>query len=162
MSTHRVQNTTDPRVATPSEITTDRAVATSEGGPSQEKENCPFPGLMTKRKKKASCSKPFFSLLLVLSLLSSSSKKTKEASPDISIPPAVPGFQPSNVGDFMVWASDDRASQFCSGDTYTSRDDVLVLPRPCFRAICAVDRPVGAVSGSLSAGVSWVAGEPYE
>ncbi|MQL83239.1 hypothetical protein Taro_015736 [Colocasia esculenta] len=42
MSTRRVQNATDPLVATLSEITTCRAVATPEGGPSPEKSFCPF------------------------------------------------------------------------------------------------------------------------
>ncbi|MQM01128.1 hypothetical protein Taro_033879 [Colocasia esculenta] len=45
MLSHRVQNETVPLVVTPSEIATGRAVTTSEGGSSPEKEISPFPGL---------------------------------------------------------------------------------------------------------------------
>ncbi|MQM21046.1 hypothetical protein Taro_054078, partial [Colocasia esculenta] len=41
-STRHVQNATDPRVATPSEIATSQAVAPSEGGPTTRKMICPF------------------------------------------------------------------------------------------------------------------------
>lgn len=61
-------------------------------------------------------------------------------------------FDLSDVDDFMVWATDDRVSRFCSWDTYTNREDVLnymkavVLPHPWFRAICIEGRPIGAIS----------------
>ncbi|MQM11234.1 hypothetical protein Taro_044140 [Colocasia esculenta] len=81
-------------------------------------------------------------------------KMTKAAPPEISLRP----FQLSDVDDFMAWATDDRVSQFCSWDTYTSRDDVLrhmtedVLPHPFFRAICVDGRPVGSISVTLNPG----------
>ncbi|KAG9451969.1 hypothetical protein H6P81_004873 [Aristolochia fimbriata] len=61
-------------------------------------------------------------------------------------------FDLSDIDDFMVWATDDLVSRFCSWDTYTSREAGLaylrntVLPHPWLRAICIDDRPVGAIS----------------
>ncbi|XP_068635975.1 uncharacterized protein [Aristolochia californica] len=61
-------------------------------------------------------------------------------------------FDLSDVDDFMVWATDDRVSRFCSWDTYTSKEAGLaylrdtVLPHPWFRAICVDNRPIGAIS----------------
>ncbi|KAI6693262.1 hypothetical protein NL676_020972 [Syzygium grande] len=61
-------------------------------------------------------------------------------------------LQLSDVDDFMVWASDPDAAQFCRWEPYTSHNDALayiagtVLPHPYFRAICIDGRPVGQVS----------------
>lgn len=58
----------------------------------------------------------------------------------------------SDVDDFMVWATDDSVSRFCSWNTYTSVEAAKayindhVLPHPYFRAICLDGRPVGAIS----------------
>lgn len=74
-------------------------------------------------------------------------------------------FVLSDVDDFMVWASDDKVSKFCSWDTYTNKDDLLrymketVLPHPWFRAICVGGRPVGAISVNLGSGNERCRGE---
>ncbi|GAB2289708.1 hypothetical protein Dimus_024017 [Dionaea muscipula] len=61
----------------------------------------------------------------------------------------------SDVDDFMVWASDDRATRFCSFDSYTSREQALeyiknkAIPHPYYRAICLINgKPIGAISVS--------------
>ncbi|XP_043710761.1 uncharacterized N-acetyltransferase p20-like [Telopea speciosissima] len=69
-------------------------------------------------------------------------------SSDISLRP----LQLSDLDDFMVWASDDRVSRFCTWNTYTSREAALnyiketVIPHPWYRAICLKNRVVGAIS----------------
>ncbi|KAM0951875.1 putative transcription regulator GNAT family [Dioscorea sansibarensis] len=61
-------------------------------------------------------------------------------------------FTISDADDYMVWASDDKVSHFCSWDTYTDKNTLIdyiektVLPHPWFRAICLNGRPVGAIS----------------
>ncbi|KAK3040558.1 hypothetical protein RJ639_029004 [Escallonia herrerae] len=61
-------------------------------------------------------------------------------------------LDPSDVDDFMVWATDDKVSKFCSWDTYTSKQDAMsfivnvVVPHRWFRAICLKGRPVGAIA----------------
>jgi len=68
-------------------------------------------------------------------------------------------FDMSDIDDFMVWASDDKVSRFCSWDTYTSKDDLMkyinetVIPHPWFRAICLNGKPVGAISVTPSKGM---------
>ncbi|KAJ4967953.1 hypothetical protein NE237_014654 [Protea cynaroides] len=58
----------------------------------------------------------------------------------------------SDLEDFMVWASDDLVTRFCSWDSYTSREvglnyiKEIVIPHPWFRAICLENRPIGAIS----------------
>ncbi|RWR80181.1 GNAT domain-containing protein [Cinnamomum micranthum f. kanehirae] len=49
---------------------------------------------------------------------------------------SVPTLPPSSLDDFMVWATDDHVSRFCTWDTYTNKEDALnylkekVLPHP--------------------------------
>ncbi|RWR85375.1 Acetyltransf_3 domain-containing protein [Cinnamomum micranthum f. kanehirae] len=59
-------------------------------------------------------------------------------------------FHLSDIDDFMVWATDDRVSHFCTWDTYTNREDALnylkeILSHPWYRAICIDGRPIGAI-----------------
>ncbi|XP_047332810.1 uncharacterized N-acetyltransferase p20-like [Impatiens glandulifera] len=61
-------------------------------------------------------------------------------------------FELTDVDDFMVWATDDRVTRFCSWDTYTSIESAVkcitenILPHPWIRAICLKNRPVGSIS----------------
>nr|XP_010906188.1 uncharacterized protein LOC105033200 [Elaeis guineensis] len=88
-------------------------------------------------------------------------EENEKATRQISLRP----FVLSDVDDFMVWASDDKVSKFCSWDTYTNKDDLLkymketVLPHPWFRAICVGGRPVGAISVILGSGNDRCRGE---
>ncbi|XP_008804727.1 uncharacterized N-acetyltransferase p20-like [Phoenix dactylifera] len=88
-------------------------------------------------------------------------EESEKATPQISLRP----FVLSDVDDFMVWASDDKVSKFCTWDTYTNKDDLLkyvketVLPHPWFRSICVGGRPVGAISVSLGSGEERFRGE---
>lgn len=58
----------------------------------------------------------------------------------------------SDIQAFMVWATDDRVTQFCTWDTYTSLDQALhffnniVTPHPWYRVICTDDRAIGSIS----------------
>ncbi|KAA8548655.1 hypothetical protein F0562_000339 [Nyssa sinensis] len=58
----------------------------------------------------------------------------------------------SDIDDFMVWVTDDKVSQFCSWETYTSKEAAVnyivnfVIPHPWFRAICLKGRPIGAIT----------------
>lgn len=88
-------------------------------------------------------------------------EEKEKATPEISIR----RFELSDVDDYMVWASDDEVSKFCSWDTYTNKEDLLkymketVLSHPWFRAICVAGRPVGAISVSLGSGNERCRGE---
>ncbi|MCL7031387.1 hypothetical protein MKW94_027010 [Papaver nudicaule] len=61
-------------------------------------------------------------------------------------------FDLSDVDDLMVWATDDRVSEFCAWDTYTSKEDAITfitntaMPHPWFKAICIDNKPIGAIS----------------
>ncbi|XP_059630416.1 uncharacterized protein LOC132273475 [Cornus florida] len=58
----------------------------------------------------------------------------------------------SDVDDFMVWATDDQVSRFCSWETYTSKEAAVehivdtIIPHPWYRAICLNDRAIGTIS----------------
>ncbi|XP_058075632.1 uncharacterized protein LOC131224085 [Magnolia sinica] len=73
--------------------------------------------------------------------------QVKKATPQISLRP----FDLSDVDDFLVWAGDDHVTQFCSWDTYTSRDNALnflkevTVSHPWYRAICIDNRPIGSI-----------------
>ncbi|KAL1543263.1 hypothetical protein AAHA92_20263 [Salvia divinorum] len=64
----------------------------------------------------------------------------------------------SDMDDFMVWASDERVTHFCTWDSYTSRDEALhflnnsAIPHPWYRAICVGDRAVGSISVTPGSG----------
>ncbi|KAF8364748.1 hypothetical protein HHK36_022730 [Tetracentron sinense] len=78
----------------------------------------------------------------------SDGKEIEEGSSEISLR----RFDLSDVDDFMVWATDDRVSRFCSWDTFTCREDAAkyikntIIPHPWFRAICINNRPIGEIS----------------
>ncbi|RWR91997.1 hypothetical protein CKAN_02118600 [Cinnamomum micranthum f. kanehirae] len=78
----------------------------------------------------------------------------------------VPTLPSSSLDDFMVWATDDRVSRFCTWDTYTNKEDAhnylkeKVLPHPWIRAICIDDRPIGTIlivrgPSAIDAEVNW-------
>ncbi|KAL7219698.1 hypothetical protein ACSBR2_012709 [Camellia fascicularis] len=68
-------------------------------------------------------------------------------------------FDLSNDDDFMVWASNDEVSQFCTRDTYTSKEQAInfiqniAIPHPWTRAICLKNRAIGSVSVTSSSGI---------
>ncbi|XP_021745642.1 uncharacterized protein LOC110711537 [Chenopodium quinoa] len=75
-------------------------------------------------------------------------------------------FDPTtDVDDLMVWASDDQVTQFCSWDTYTSKDQAVeyinnfVLNHPYYRVICLNNRAVGAISVTYNTGNDKCRGE---
>lgn len=57
----------------------------------------------------------------------------------------------SDIDDFMVWATDDKVSKFCTWETCTSKEDAInyminsVIPHPWLRAICLKGRAVGYI-----------------
>lgn len=57
----------------------------------------------------------------------------------------------SDIDDFMVWATDDKVSQFCTWETCTSKEEAInymvnsVIPHPWLRAICVTGRAVGYI-----------------
>ncbi|KAK3190077.1 hypothetical protein Dsin_029638 [Dipteronia sinensis] len=64
----------------------------------------------------------------------------------------------SDIDDFMVWATDDKVTRFCSWGPYTSKAQGLdyiknkVLPHPWFKAICLDNRPIGTISVTENSG----------
>ncbi|XP_023527199.1 uncharacterized protein LOC111790509 [Cucurbita pepo subsp. pepo] len=58
----------------------------------------------------------------------------------------------TDIDDFMVWASDEKAARSCSWEPYQDISDAIkyindqVLSHPWHRAICVDGRPVGAIS----------------
>ncbi|KAF7151556.1 hypothetical protein RHSIM_Rhsim02G0026400 [Rhododendron simsii] len=71
----------------------------------------------------------------------------------------------SDIDDYMVWATDDKATRFCSWDPFASKEAALnhmvnvIIPHPWFRAICIDDRPIGAISVTRSEGSNSCRGE---
>ncbi|KAM7279930.1 hypothetical protein ACFE04_007064 [Oxalis oulophora] len=66
----------------------------------------------------------------------------------------------SDIDDFMVWASDDKVTPFCTWEPYTNKEDAInyitntVLPHPFFMAICLNTRPIGAISVCMNPNVA--------
>lgn len=66
---------------------------------------------------------------------------------DISLRP----MDVNDIDDFMVWATDDKVSQYCSWSTYTSKEQAMdymtniVAPHPWLRAICLKNRAIGSI-----------------
>jgi RimJ/RimL family protein N-acetyltransferase len=66
----------------------------------------------------------------------------------------------SDIDHFMVWASDDKVTRFCSWDSYTRKEEGIdfikskVSPHPWFRAICLDNRPIGAISVAENSGIN--------
>ncbi|KAG5560172.1 hypothetical protein RHGRI_003453 [Rhododendron griersonianum] len=80
----------------------------------------------------------------------------------------------SDIDDYMVWATDDKATRFCSWDPFASEEAALnhmvnaIIPHPWFRAICIDNRPIGAISvtpnkesGSCRGEIGYVLGSKY-
>ncbi|KAH9682585.1 N-acetyltransferase domain-containing protein [Citrus sinensis] len=71
----------------------------------------------------------------------------------------------SDIDDFMVWASDEKVTRFCSFDSYTSKEDGInyikntVSRHPWYRAICVNNRPVGSISVTANSGNDKCRGE---
>ncbi|EXB63471.1 putative N-acetyltransferase p20 [Morus notabilis] len=71
----------------------------------------------------------------------------------------------SDIDDFMVWATDEKVTRFCTWEPYTSREEGMnfindkVIPHPWFRAICLGDRPIGAISVTANSGNDRCRGE---
>ncbi|XP_058204025.1 uncharacterized protein LOC131318210 [Rhododendron vialii] len=80
----------------------------------------------------------------------------------------------SDIDDYMVWATDDKANQFSSWDPNTSKEVAMnyiadfIIPHPWFRAICIDDRPIGSISVTPNRGsdsrrgeIGYVLGSKY-
>ncbi|XP_058212170.1 uncharacterized protein LOC131324279 [Rhododendron vialii] len=71
----------------------------------------------------------------------------------------------SDIDDFMEWATDDKVSQFCTWDTYTSREQAvdfitnIAIPHPWLRAICLKNRAIGSISVAPGSGIGVGRGE---
>ncbi|XVF28812.1 hypothetical protein REPUB_Repub15cG0064200 [Reevesia pubescens] len=71
----------------------------------------------------------------------------------------------SDIDYFMVWATDDKVTRFCTWEPYTNKEDGLnfikntVIPHPWFRAICLDGRPIGAISVTAKSGNDKCRGE---
>ncbi|KAB1214306.1 putative N-acetyltransferase p20 [Morella rubra] len=71
----------------------------------------------------------------------------------------------SDIDHFMVWASDEKVTRFCTWEPYTSKEDGInhikdkVIPHPWFRAICLDNRPIGAISVTANSGNDKCRGE---
>ena len=58
----------------------------------------------------------------------------------------------SDIDDFMVWATDEKVTRFCSWEPYTNKEDAInfintkVIPHPWYREICLNGQPIGAIS----------------
>ncbi|KAL4201594.1 hypothetical protein AMTRI_Chr02g216950 [Amborella trichopoda] len=74
-------------------------------------------------------------------------------------------FHLSDIDDFMVWASDDLVTRFCSWDAYTSKEGGLAhlrdrtLPHPWHKTICLSDRPIGSICLTQGSGEALCRGE---
>ena len=88
-------------------------------------------------------------------------KQGQEGSPELSLRP----LDLSDIDDFMVWATDDKVSRFCTWDTYTSKEagidyiKNIVIPHPWFKAICLDNKAIGAISVSANNGNDRCRGE---
>ncbi|KAJ4822239.1 hypothetical protein Tsubulata_035660, partial [Turnera subulata] len=71
----------------------------------------------------------------------------------------------SDIDDFMVWATDEEVTRFCTWEPYKSKEEGLdyiknvVLPHPWLRAICLDNRPIGAISVTKNSGNDACRGE---
>ncbi|XP_074319110.1 uncharacterized protein LOC141656077 [Silene latifolia] len=90
------------------------------------------------------------------------SSKDQEFYSKLSLRP----FDPvTDVDDFMVWASDDRVTQFCSWDSYTAKEQAIeyitknVVNHSYYKVICLNNRAIGAISVILNEGNDKCRGE---
>ncbi|KAJ7980016.1 Acetyltransferase (GNAT) domain protein [Quillaja saponaria] len=64
----------------------------------------------------------------------------------------------SDIDDFMVWATDEKVTRFCTWEPYTSKEEGLnfikdkVIPHPWFKVICLEKKPIGAISVAANSG----------
>ncbi|KAL2895763.1 putative N-acetyltransferase p20 [Bienertia sinuspersici] len=70
-------------------------------------------------------------------------------------------FDPTtDVDDLMVWMSDDKVSQFCRWNTYTSKDQAItyindvIINYPYYRAICLDNKAIGGISLDSKTGIN--------
>ncbi|WCJ43149.1 Acyl-CoA N-acyltransferases (NAT) superfamily protein [Euphorbia peplus] len=72
---------------------------------------------------------------------------------DICIRP----FDISDIDDFMIWATDEKVTKFCTWEPYSSKQEGLnyikntVIPHPWYKAICLKNRPIGSISVTKTA-----------
>ncbi|KAK2980615.1 hypothetical protein RJ640_011423 [Escallonia rubra] len=86
---------------------------------------------------------------LRISCTHSTENRLMEVNPsEITIRP----YKASDVDDFMVYAGDDRVTQFTRWNTFTSRNEALTYIQECCinhpfcRSICLGDRSIGYIS----------------
>ncbi|CAI9118438.1 OLC1v1020009C1 [Oldenlandia corymbosa var. corymbosa] len=78
----------------------------------------------------------------------------KELSETITLRP----IELSDVDDLMVWFTDERVSQYCVWDTYTSKEQAIdyvknmAIPHPWLRVICVNNRAIGTISVTPKSG----------
>ena len=68
-------------------------------------------------------------------------------------------FDPSDIEDFMVWATDEKVSHFCTLDIYKSKEQGMyfiqniAIPHPWYRAICLKGKAIGSISVTPNSGI---------
>ncbi|KAL9232671.1 hypothetical protein vseg_007753 [Gypsophila vaccaria] len=71
----------------------------------------------------------------------------------------------TDVDDFMVWASDDMVTKFCSFDSYKSKEQAIeyinniAMKHPYFKVICLSNKAIGTISVTLNVGNDKCRGE---
>ncbi|CAK9154401.1 unnamed protein product [Ilex paraguariensis] len=81
---------------------------------------------------------------------------------DMTLRPLDPA---ADIDDFMVWATDEKVTKYCSWEPFPSKEDAMkyiinnVVPHPWYRAICLRNRPIGAVSVTKNGGNNSCRGE---
>ncbi|XP_065859225.1 uncharacterized protein [Euphorbia lathyris] len=84
----------------------------------------------------------------------SSKESDDEEYSEISLRP----FNISDTDDFMVWATDEKVTKYCTWEPYTSKQEALnyinntIIPHPWYRAICLQNRPIGSISVAINSG----------
>ncbi|KAL5712565.1 hypothetical protein ACHQM5_014726 [Ranunculus cassubicifolius] len=74
-------------------------------------------------------------------------KKIVVLTPHITLRP----FKLSDVDDFMSWAGDEKVTEYCRWNTYTSKVEAydflqnVINSHPWYRAICVDEKPVGSI-----------------
>ncbi|GMI64231.1 hypothetical protein like AT2G32030 [Hibiscus trionum] len=95
------------------------------------------------------------------SVVQSHQNKAEDECSNLSLRP----LDVSDIDAFMVWATDEKVTRFCTWEPYTNKEDGLnyikntILPHPWFRAICVDDRPIGAISVTSNSGNDRCRGE---
>ncbi|OMO80769.1 hypothetical protein CCACVL1_12762 [Corchorus capsularis] len=61
-------------------------------------------------------------------------------------------YELSDIDEFLEWANDEEVIRLSRLDRFNSREDALcyfkevVMPHPCYRAICLDGRPIGFIA----------------